>query len=335
MFGPVSGGHFNPVVSLVDAAFGGSLAHGQRLPAGPGGRVHGGAIVANLMFSRPAVSSATRQRASAAHFLSEVVATLGLILVIFALARSGRSSHSARPPSAPTSGPPTSSPARRASPIRPSPSDGCSPTASPVSPRRRSPASSAPSCWAGAGLPGADEAAYPGITPARPPTSSSRTACLGPHPRRTGRRSTGERRSRPSSSCAPTTPVAVWPPGSCSTTTPRAASMSARPGPIPATSSIRPWWPSCRTGSRPVTRIPQALTDETARTADVIVTMGCGDTCPVYPGQRYLDWDLDDPAGQPRTRSEPSSTRSIGGCGPCWTNLSRPTLPREGPPHPG
>ena len=47
--------------------------------------------MANLMFSRPAVSLATRQRASGAHFLSEVVATLGLILVIFALARSGRS----------------------------------------------------------------------------------------------------------------------------------------------------------------------------------------------------------------------------------------------------
>jgi arsenate reductase len=41
------------------------------------------------------------------------------------------------------------------------------------------------------------------------------------------------------------------------------------------------------------------LTDELAQEADVIVTMGCGDTCPVYPGKRYLDWELDDPAGQP------------------------------------
>jgi len=40
------------------------------------------------------------------------------------------------------------------------------------------------------------------------------------------------------------------------------------------------------------------LTDETARLADVIVTMGCGDTCPYYPGKRYLDWELDDPAGK-------------------------------------
>ncbi len=44
---------------------------------------------------------------------------------------------------------------------------------------------------------------------------------------------------------------------------------------------------------------PKALTDEAAREADVVITMGCGDACPVYPGKRYLDWELDDPAGQP------------------------------------
>ncbi len=44
---------------------------------------------------------------------------------------------------------------------------------------------------------------------------------------------------------------------------------------------------------------PKPLTDEAARSADVVVTMGCGDACPVYPGKRYLDWELDDPAGQP------------------------------------
>jgi protein-tyrosine-phosphatase len=44
---------------------------------------------------------------------------------------------------------------------------------------------------------------------------------------------------------------------------------------------------------------PKPLTDASARAADVIVTMGCGDTCPVFPGKRYVDWQLDDPAGQP------------------------------------
>ncbi len=52
-------------------------------------------------------------------------------------------------------------------------------------------------------------------------------------------------------------------------------------------------------GLDPGLEFPKPLTDETAQAADVIVTMGCGDTCPVYPGKRYLDWDLADPAGMP------------------------------------
>ena len=43
---------------------------------------------------------------------------------------------------------------------------------------------------------------------------------------------------------------------------------------------------------------PKRLTEEAVRAADVVVTMGCGDSCPVYPGKRYLDWDLPDPAGK-------------------------------------
>jgi arsenate reductase len=44
---------------------------------------------------------------------------------------------------------------------------------------------------------------------------------------------------------------------------------------------------------------PKPLTDEMARAADVVVTMGCGDTCPMYPGRRYLEWELEDPDGKP------------------------------------
>jgi protein-tyrosine-phosphatase len=43
---------------------------------------------------------------------------------------------------------------------------------------------------------------------------------------------------------------------------------------------------------------PKRLTDDAAKEADVIVTMGCGDACPVFPGKRYLDWELEDPAGK-------------------------------------
>ena len=92
MFGPISGGHFNPVVSFVDAGFGGlnwrdAAAY---LPFQVVGCI-GGAIVANVMFSEAAISISTKHRASGPHWLSEVVATIGLILVIFALARTGRS----------------------------------------------------------------------------------------------------------------------------------------------------------------------------------------------------------------------------------------------------
>ena len=44
---------------------------------------------------------------------------------------------------------------------------------------------------------------------------------------------------------------------------------------------------------------PKPLTDDAVRAADVVITMGCGDACPFYPGKRYLDWELDDPAGKP------------------------------------
>jgi len=92
MFGAVSGGHFNPIVSFVDAAFGGiswrvAVAY---LPAQVTGCICG-AVLANLMYSKAAVSFSMNDRASGAHFLAEVVATLGLLLVIFALARTKRS----------------------------------------------------------------------------------------------------------------------------------------------------------------------------------------------------------------------------------------------------
>tara|TARA_B100000214_G_scaffold344495_1_gene293699 strand:+ start:1189 stop:1599 length:411 start_codon:yes stop_codon:yes gene_type:complete len=43
---------------------------------------------------------------------------------------------------------------------------------------------------------------------------------------------------------------------------------------------------------------PKKWTDEIVREVDVIISMGCGDTCPVYPGKRYIDWEIEDPAGQ-------------------------------------
>jgi glycerol uptake facilitator-like aquaporin len=93
MFGPVSGGHFNPVVSLADATFGGIRwrhAFAYILAQMVGCVL--GAVVANGMFSLAAISISTDHRATPAHLFSEIIATAGLLLVIFSLARSKRAS---------------------------------------------------------------------------------------------------------------------------------------------------------------------------------------------------------------------------------------------------
>lgn len=92
IFQPVSGAHFNPVVSIVDALLhrkgvGTTAAY---IPAQILGCI-AGAILANLMFAAPAVSWSTTDRATWPHLLAEVVATAGLVLLIFALVRTGRS----------------------------------------------------------------------------------------------------------------------------------------------------------------------------------------------------------------------------------------------------
>jgi len=91
IFGPVSGAHFNPVVSLVDAGFGGlRWRHAAAyIPAQVLGCI-AGAVAANAMFALAAISISTHQRASPSHLFAEVVATLGLLLVIFSLARTRR-----------------------------------------------------------------------------------------------------------------------------------------------------------------------------------------------------------------------------------------------------
>ena len=68
---------------------------------------------------------------------------------------------------------------------------------------------------------------------------------------------------------------------------------------------------------------PKPLTTDAVRAADVVITMGCGDACPVLPGKRYLDWELEDPAGKTvdeagQSRSRPTSRRwpRSGSCSP-------------------
>ena len=92
----MSGAHFNPVVSFVDAAFGGLpwRTAAAYLPAQVAGCVTG-AITANVMYGGAALSVSTHHRVTGGHLLSEVIATLGLLLVIFALTRTRRGSSAA------------------------------------------------------------------------------------------------------------------------------------------------------------------------------------------------------------------------------------------------
>ncbi|HWF21853.1 MAG TPA: arsenate reductase ArsC [Acidimicrobiales bacterium] len=79
-------------------------------------------------------------------------------------------------------------------------------------------------------------------------------------------------------------------------------------------------------GLDPGQEFPKPLTDETARAADVIVTMGCGDACPVYPGKRYLDWDLEDPAGKPVEAVRPIIDEIDRRVRSLLTELAAPTM---------
>jgi len=90
-FGPLSGGHFNPVVTVADWWFGG--LSGREALAYTVAQISGGVLgvmIANLMFELDAVSWSTTDRSSAGLFLAEVVATFGLLMVIFGVVRSGR-----------------------------------------------------------------------------------------------------------------------------------------------------------------------------------------------------------------------------------------------------
>ena len=306
MFGPVSGAHFNPVVSFVDAAFGGLILAATPPPTCPS-RSLGcivGASLANLMFSEAAISISTKHRASGPHFLSEVVATLGLMLVDLRPRPQWASPTWPRPPSAPTSARPTSSPARTSF-ANPAITVGrmFSNTFAGIAP------SSVPSFVSAQIVGGA--LAFGVIR-----VALSREGRLTQVAERRRCRIVSARWPHASLRC-PKEPAMTRRPVVLFLCTHNAGrSLAARVlldhyargshrCPIGRFRARRPAQPgrrgapasngdSTRAGSSPS---PSA--DGVAQEADVIVTMGCGDTCPVYPGKRYVDWDLEDPAGRP------------------------------------
>jgi len=93
LFGSISGAHFNPVVTIAEAIFGGISWRDTLfyIPAQIAGCISG-AMLANFMFALPAISWSQHHRINGPHFVSEIVATAGLLLVVFGLTRSGKSS---------------------------------------------------------------------------------------------------------------------------------------------------------------------------------------------------------------------------------------------------
>ena len=381
-FGPVSGAHFNPIVSVIDVVFGGLAA--RDLPAYVAAQLVGaisGSIVANLMFELPAVEWSDRVRSGGGVWLAEVVATVGLLVVIFGVVRSGRT------PAAPfavgayigaayffTASTSFANPAVTIGRMFTDSFAGIAP--------------SSVAAFVAFQLVGGllalvlVRAIYPGVADAAPdavvppvdfplesPVDTTASPGQSPHQRRVVIMAE-IREPREALSKMAEELCAELPGVFSAQTVERFVFQSFRD--LARTSTI-PTYLSVLTrkfarerlralgqtegsvmkivpevlfvcvhnagrsqaamalldhhgqgrvhvrsaGSAPVDRInesviavlaergidiaaeyPKPLTDEVVRAADVVVTMGCGDACPIYPGKRYLDWQLADPAGQ-------------------------------------
>jgi arsenate reductase len=303
MVGPVSGAHLNPVVTAVDAAFGGLSWRDAAayLPAQVAGCV-AGAVLANVMFDRSAVSISTHHRASGAHLLAEVVATAGLILLIFSLDRSGRGE---RAPAAVgayigaaywfTSSTSFANPAISIGRVFSDSFAGIAPASVPAF----------IAVQAVGGLVGYGLARlfYP-PSPAGP-AQAAQVLLAQPDPPAPG---TSPRRPRKDLSVSEKPSVlfvcvhnagrsqmaAGW------LTHLAAGEIEVRSaGSLPA-DQINPTAAAAmaEVGIDITTETPKVLTMAAVQASDVVITMGCGDACPVFPGTRHEDWTLDDPAGQ-------------------------------------
>ena len=78
-------------------------------------------------------------------------------------------------------------------------------------------------------------------------------------------------------------------------------------------------WPN--SASTSPSEFPKPLTTEVVQAADVVITMGCGDACPIFPGKRYLDWELTTPPARTSTTSAPSATTSTSASGTLLAEL--------------
>ena len=301
--GPVSGAHFNPIVTLADRILGGINTRDAGVYVVV--QIVGacvGAIVANLMFDLPAVTLSTHTRSSSGLWLGEVVAAFGLILVILGVVRSGRASarrvrgrwlHRRRVLVHLLDQ--LRQPCRHDRPHR-------SPTRSPASRRAASRVHR---------LPDLGGAHRRGTRPLPEPARPRRRPGRPPRPTTTERRSSHDEAA---SKARPTTgPDRAVPLRPQRRPFPDGARLVQPPRRRPRHRLVRRLRARGRSepvGHRSMAEVgiditdefPKPWTDEIVRAADVVITMGCGDACPLFPGKRYEDWVLEDPAGQGSTR---------------------------------
>jgi arsenate reductase len=280
LVGPVSGAHLNPVVSLVDWALGGRRG-GRDLAAYVAAQVTGGiggAVLANLMFALPPVTISQHDRTGGHLWLGEVVATAGLVALVFALARSGRAHLGAAAVGAYigaaywfTSATSFANPAVTIA-------RGLSDSFAGIAPASVPPFVLAQLVGAALGG-GLVLALYPstqGVT-----VSEVLFVCV----HNAGRSQMA---------------AALLQHHAQGRVTVRSAGSAPTESINPAVVEVM-----AELGMDLSREFPKPLTDDGVRAADVVITMGCGDACPVYPGKRYLDWKLDDPAGKPVDQVRP------------------------------
>jgi arsenate reductase len=358
-FGPVSGAHFNPVVTLVDRVFGGISTRdtaGYIAAQVIGGL--GGALLANAMFALPTFEASTKTRSAGPLWLAEVVATFGLVVVIFGVVRSGRASAAPFAVGAYiggayffTASTSFANPAVTAGRMLSNTFAGIRPSSVPPFVVAQLVGAALAVLAIRVLYPGVRREAADVVLPTQLIPQARPTRSLPPTSARTWRSWWS---SSPAS--APVrAPSATWPdplpfPLLASSTSSRSSSTASLGGnaghvsqaqggivnEVPEVlfvcvhnagrsqmaAALLDHHAQGRVhvrsgGSAPGERInpavaeamaeigldlskefPKPVTDEAVRASDVVITMGCGDVCPIYPGTRYEDWALDDPAGQ-------------------------------------
>ena len=300
LFGPVSGAHFNPVVSAVDWLLGrraGTGLTGADTLAYTAAQILGGiagAALANIMFELPPLQLSEHARTGVPLWIGEIVATAGLIAVIVALARTGRAALSAVAVAAWigaaywfTSSTSFANPAVTIARMFSDTFAGISPASTPMFVLAQIVGAALGTAAGRRAVPGRPAIRRPSRRPARPAI-------------RAGRRNGYPMTSRPQvlfvcvhNAGRSQMAAALLKHHADGAVDVRSAGSEPADTINPAVRQVM-----AEIGIDLSTEQPKKLTTDAVEASDVVITMGCGDACPIYPGKRYLDWQLTDPAGK-------------------------------------